>query len=163
MVYGNLFPNAKHDELDALRQMGTRWQHYCETGVWSYEEHPFWITGYTFWHLPSEAPDLFQHLQGSNLCIYKGDLNHRKLTYDCHAPMDTPFAQAIGPLGSDEGAPPVCSFRTIKSDVVVGIPPGVGEKLDEEEPGWKISGKYAVILLSPGNPYPENQKPVPAS
>jgi hypothetical protein len=34
----------------------------------------------------------------------------------------------------------------------VGIPGGVGEKLDEEEPGWKISGKYAVVLLSPGRP-----------
>jgi hypothetical protein len=50
---------------------------------------------------------------------------------------------------------------------VVGIPSGVGEKLDEEEPGWKISGKYvstshyftgtmtdvqAVVLLSEGRP-----------
>lgn len=73
-----------------------------------------------------------------------------KLTYDCHAPLDTPFPVAIGPLAADNGAPPVCSLRTIKSDVVVGIPAGVGEKLDEEEPGWKISGKYAVVLLSPG-------------
>jgi hypothetical protein len=79
---------------------------------------------------------------------------------------------AIGPLASEAGAPPVCSLRTIKSDVVVGIPSGVGEKLDEEEPGWKISGKYvsrlglrhtcwwtkvltlqAVVLLSPGRPH----------
>jgi hypothetical protein len=43
----------------------------------------------------------------------------------------------------------VCSLRTIKSDVVVGIPSGVGEKLDEEEPGWKISGKY--VSLSSGS------------
>jgi hypothetical protein len=28
---------------------------------------------------------------------------------------------------------------------VVGIPSGVGEKLDEEEPGWKISGKYVCL------------------
>jgi hypothetical protein len=59
---------------------------------------------------------------------------------------------AIGPLSSEPGAPPVASLRTIKSDVVVGIPGGVGEKLDEEEPGWKISGKYAVVLLSEGRP-----------
>ena len=120
--------------------------------------HPFWCTGYTFvspaqcvyawltsfvqWGLHSEAPDLFQYLSDSNLVIFKGDLNHRKLTYDCHAPLNTPFSMAIGPLASEPGAPPICSLRTIKSDVVVGIPPGVGEKLDEEEPGWKISGKY---------------------
>ena len=68
-----------------------------------------------------------------------------KLTYDCHAPLDTPFNIAIGPLASEPGAPFVCSLRTIKSDVVVGIPSGVGEKLDEEEPGWKISGKYVSV------------------
>ena len=59
--------------------------------------------------------------------------------------MDTKFPMAIGPLASEAGAPPVCSLRTIKSDVVVGIPSGVGEKLDEDEPGWKISGKYVSI------------------
>ena len=88
---------------------------------------------------------MFQYLSESDLVIFKGDLNHRKLTYDCHAPMDTAFPIAIGPLASQPGAPPVCSLRTIKSDVVVGIPSGVGEKLDEEEPGWKISGKYVCL------------------
>ena len=104
------------------------------------------------WDLHSEAPDLFQYLSESDLVIFKGDLNHRKLTYDCHAPMDTAFPIAIGPLASEPGAPPVCSLRTIKSDVVVGIPSGVGEKLDEEEPGWKISGKYVSFLrVRPGS------------
>lgn len=75
-----------------------------------------------------------------------------KLTYDCHAPPSTPFAQAIGPLASEPGAPPICSLRTIKSDVVVGLPEGVAEKLDETETeNWKISGKYAVVLLSQGD------------
>lgn len=61
--------------------------------------------------------------------------------------MDTKFPIAIGPMASEAGAPPVCSLRTIKSDVVVGIPSGTGEKLDEEEPGWKISGKYVSLPL----------------
>jgi len=151
-VYGQLFPDASDAEIDSLRTLGNRWKQYEKEGKWKYEAHPFWCTGYTFWDLHSEAPDLFQHLSDSDLVIFKGDLNHRKLTYDCHAPMDTKFPMAIGPLASEAGAPPVCSLRTIKSDVVVGIPSGVGEKLDEEEPGWKISGKYAVVLLSPGRP-----------
>ncbi|ORY34912.1 hypothetical protein BCR39DRAFT_515577 [Naematelia encephala] len=151
-VYGQLFGEAKDEEMDSLRTLGHRWKQYEKEGKWRYEAHPFWCTGYTFWDLHSEAPDLFQYLSESDLVIFKGDLNHRKLTYDCHAPLDTPFNQAIGPLASESGAPYVCSLRTIKSDVVVGIPSGVGEKLDEEEPGWKISGKYAVVLLSEGQP-----------
>lgn len=46
-------------------------------------------------------------------------------------------------MASAAGAPKVCSLRTIKSDVVVGLSSDdIGERLDEEEPGWKISGKY---------------------
>jgi hypothetical protein len=108
-----------------------------------YEQHPFWCTGYTFWELHGEAPDLFLHLSRSDLVYFKGDLNHRKLTYDCAAPASTPFDIAIGPMASAAGAPKVCSLRTIKSDVVVGLESDeTAERLDKEEPGWKISGKY---------------------
>lgn len=139
-----------------------------------YEQHPFWCTGYTFWELHSEAPDLFLHLSRSDLVFFKGDLNHRKLTYDCAAPASTPFDVAIGSMANASGAPKVCSLRTIKSDVVVGLGDGgneIVEKLDKEEEGWKISGKYvstycisvpvnyqviylfqAVVLLSEGRP-----------
>ena len=58
-------------------------------------------------------------------------------------------------MASTAGAPRVCSMRTIKSDVVVGLGPDgdkLAERLDKEEEGWKISGKYAVVLLSEGRP-----------
>lgn len=110
-----------------------------------YEAHPFWCTGYTFWDLHSEAPDLFLHLSRSDLVIFKGDLNHRKLTYDCAAPASTSFEDAIGPMASASGAPKSCSMRTIKSDVVVGLGEEgdeIVDRLDKAEDGWKISGKY---------------------
>lgn len=48
-------------------------------------------------------------------------------------------------MASAAGAPKVCSMRTIKSDVVVGLGEDgndIASKLDREEDGWKISGKY---------------------
>jgi hypothetical protein len=95
------------------------------------------------------------HLSRSDLVFFKGDLNHRKLTYDCAAPASTPFDIAIGPMASAAGAPKVCSLRTIKSDVVVGLESDeTAERLDKEEPGWKISGKYvsrfAFVNMSNG-------------
>ena len=46
-------------------------------------------------------------------------------------------------MASSAGAPKICSLRTIKSDVVVGLESDeVAERLDNDEPGWKISGKY---------------------
>jgi damage-control phosphatase, subfamily III len=53
-------------------------------------------------------------------------------------------------MASAAGAPRVASLRTIKSDVVVGFGSEgdeIAEKLDKEEPGWKISGKYASSFL----------------
>lgn len=151
-VYGYLFPEATEEEMDFLRAMGRRWKQYEKEGKFKYQSHPFWCSGFTFWSLPAEAPDLFIELAESDLVIFKGDLNHRKLGCDCHYPYNTPFSQAIGPLASTPGAPAVVSLRTIKSDIVVGVPAEIGEKLDEEEKGWKISGKYAVVLLSEGRP-----------
>lgn len=66
------------------------------------------------WDLPTEAPDLFLHLSRSRLVFFKGDLNHRKLTYDCAAPSTTVFEEAIGGMAGRAGAPRVCSMRTIK-------------------------------------------------
>ncbi|OCH89548.1 DUF89-domain-containing protein [Obba rivulosa] len=155
MTYGHLFPVATEEEKESLRRMGRRWKQYESEGKWVYEQHPFWCTGYTFWDLPSEAPDLFLHLSRSDLVFFKGDLNHRKLTYDCAAPPSTEFEIAIGPMASAAGAPKICSLRTIKSDVVVGLGPNgdeLAERLDKEEEGWKISGKYAVVLVSEGRP-----------
>ncbi|KDQ10142.1 hypothetical protein BOTBODRAFT_137059 [Botryobasidium botryosum FD-172 SS1] len=152
-LYGKLFAEVSESETASLRILGERWKGYVKEGKWIYEQHPFWCSGYAFWDLHTEAPDLFLHLSDSNLVFFKGDLNHRKLTYDCAAPASTSFETAIGPLARLPGAPPICSLRTIKSDVVVGLPDGaVADRLDEQEPGWKISGKYAIVLLSDGRP-----------
>lgn len=148
-VYGHLFPSAGEAEMASLRMLGERWKGYERSGQWVYEQHPFWCTGFTFWDLANEAPDLFLHLSRSDLVLFKGDLNHRKLTYDCAAPAATPFEDAIGPMASLAGAPVVCSLRTVKSDVVVGLPSNeIADELDKNEPGWKISGKYVSFIRS---------------
>jgi hypothetical protein len=77
MMYGSLFPDGSDAELASLKQLATRWKGYENEGQWIYEQHPFWCTGYSFWSLPSEAPDLFLHLSESDCVYFKGDLNHR--------------------------------------------------------------------------------------
>jgi len=47
MVYGHLFPEASDDQVASLKAMGLRWKEYVKKGAWVYEEHPFWISGYT--------------------------------------------------------------------------------------------------------------------
>lgn len=51
-------------------------------------------------------------------------------------------------MANAAGAPRICSLRTIKSDVVVGLGDKgdeTAERLDKDEPGWKISGKYVSV------------------
>lgn len=42
----------------------------------------FWSSGASYWNLPSLAPGLYDELRKSELVIFKGDLNYRKLTRD---------------------------------------------------------------------------------
>lgn len=42
----------------------------------------FWTSAGSYWNLPDMAPDLYEELYKSELVIFKGDLNYRKLTRD---------------------------------------------------------------------------------
>lgn len=41
--------------MASLREMGHRWKEYVKQGQWIYEDHAFWISGYTFWALKDEG------------------------------------------------------------------------------------------------------------
>lgn len=69
---GHLFPQASETDIASLRQLGLRWQSYVKKGTWIYEQAPFWITGWTYWDLKNECPDLWLHLCASDLVIFKG-------------------------------------------------------------------------------------------
>lgn len=79
-----------------------------------------------------------------NLTFFPGDLNYRKLVGDINWSKTTPFSTALrGFLPTS-----LVTLRTIKADVVVGLPEGQEEKLQEEANDWQITGDYAVINLA---------------
>ncbi|KAG9031395.1 hypothetical protein FS842_004256 [Serendipita sp. 407] len=94
-----LFPVASHEYIESLRG---RINTHRSAGKLVFEDHPFWSTGYTFWDLPIQAPDLFRQLSLSNshLVLFKGELNYRKLTHNISVKDSAvSFDQKIGPLG----------------------------------------------------------------
>ncbi|KIW75686.1 hypothetical protein Z517_10428 [Fonsecaea pedrosoi CBS 271.37] len=117
----------------------------------------FWTHAGSFWRMPHVAPSLVEDLKESELVIFKGDLNYRKLTGDATWPATTPFTEAIGPLGPSSGLR-VLALRTCKADVVVGLPEGKDEEIRATEGGggdtgarkWAWSGKWAVVQFSDG-------------
>ncbi|KAF9313611.1 hypothetical protein BG003_005022 [Podila horticola] len=144
------FDPSESTEHLALKDLGRKWKDYVESGVWRVTSHDFWTSCYAFHHLPTlpSAQGLFQDMAQSDLWIFKGDLNYRKLVYDCKWPTTTPFTEAIGPLASSE-VPSLVTFRTCKADVVVGLKTGVEERVEKEAKNWMVSGEYAVISFSP--------------
>ncbi|RIB13597.1 hypothetical protein C2G38_2197373 [Gigaspora rosea] len=97
-----------------------------------------------------KVPDLYADLCKSHLVIFKGDLNYRRLVYDCKWETTTSFKEAISPLANSKNTLPLLSLRTGKSDVFVGLDEGVEERLGPDR-SWMYSRKYAVIQFSEGN------------
>ncbi|KIK22881.1 hypothetical protein PISMIDRAFT_11264 [Pisolithus microcarpus 441] len=154
-----------------LKEMVERWERYLKEGVFclstalegGHGKTQFWTGPWPYWYMEDKANDLWRSLSESSLVIIKGDLkyvttymtpvifvnaclvsSYRKLTGDMKWPVSTPFATTLGPLA---GSFPLLSLRTNKSDVVVGVPQDVADRLDEKDERWRVSGKYAASVL----------------
>ncbi|MCJ1353227.1 MAG: hypothetical protein MMC33_003212 [Icmadophila ericetorum] len=148
-------------EVSELEFLFESWSQFHAEGKLIIRPNGFWTHGGSFWRLPSTTPVLFQDLKESQLVIFKGDLNYRKLTGDVMWPPTTSFEEAIGPLGVGSGVR-VLALRTCKADVVVGLEEGIDEKLRAEQGGgevgegasgqrkWAWSGKWAVCQFCDG-------------
>lgn len=124
-----------------MSSCGVQWKRHLKDGAWSYHDHRFWTLPHEYCDMPADAPDLYSALQGSDLILFKGDLNYRRLTGDRMWEHTAPFERALrGFLPA-----PLCSVRTLKANVQVGLEPGRAENLGSQDADWMISGKYAVI------------------
>ncbi|GAO50072.1 DUF89-domain-containing protein [Saitoella complicata NRRL Y-17804] len=132
------------EDRSAMDFLIERWmEHYAEGRIVIRPNH-FWTTGHSYWRLPTCAPELHADLQESDLVIFKGDLNFRKLTGDAMWPRTTPWTNAIGPLATSGLR--TLSLRTAKADVMVGLREGLEEELDQKDTKWAVNGKFAVVF-----------------
>ncbi|KAI0117986.1 hypothetical protein GGR51DRAFT_273191 [Nemania sp. FL0031] len=143
-------------EVADLEFLLSHWARMYTEGQLVQRPNRFWTHGGSFWRLPAEDKSLLEDLKTSELVVFKGDLNYRKLTGDAAWDPTTPFIEAIGPLGHGSGVN-VLALRTCKADVVVGLQPGEDEKLRAMDSGgqdsarkWAWSGKWAVVSFSGG-------------
>lgn len=91
----------------------------------------------------TECPQLYNTLTSSQLVIFKGDLNYRKLMGDVYWEPTVNFRDAL------RGFEPtnVLALRTIKADTICGLRNGVFEDLCAKESNWLVTGKYGLIQL----------------
>ncbi|OLN96729.1 Protein-glutamate O-methyltransferase C1393.13 [Colletotrichum chlorophyti] len=149
-------PLSSTDEAN-LSFLFQEWSQFHAEGQLILRPNRYWTHPGPFWQLPAEAKDLYEDLKASEVVIFKGDLNYRKLTGDADWDAATPFTEALQNIGPGSGLN-ILALRTCKADVVVGLKPGEDERLRALEGGggdsgarkWAWSGKWAVVSFSPG-------------
>ncbi|GFR41894.1 hypothetical protein Agub_g2681, partial [Astrephomene gubernaculifera] len=126
-----------------VRHLAVRWRSYLDSGRWQWRAHPFWCTPAPFCWMKAVAPDLYDSFANGNsdLIIFKGDLNYRKLTHDCRWPHTTPFQEALQGFRPA----PLVALRTLKADVVAGLAPGLSQRLSTADPDWLVNGKWGMV------------------
>jgi len=98
---------------------------------------PFWTTCLMLRRLPQPVLDV---LCATDLVIFKGDVNYRRILDDRHWPYTTPMPSVAAYLPF-----PFASSRTLKGEMVVGLQAGQAETLAATDPAWLINGKRGVI------------------
>lgn len=125
------------DPHEAVRSLAARLHGFINAGRLCLQDDFFWVAPLPFWDMP---PVLWQELAQSQMVFIKGDANYRRLLGDCHWPFTTPLEDIA------TGFPaPLVAFRTLKSEVVVGLQLEQVEWLAKEDPQWLIDGQWGVI------------------
>lgn len=99
----------------------------------------FYVAPLEFDAMPA---DLAAELGRATLTLMKGDLNYRRVFGDRHwTPTTDPS------LAGSYFPGPFAVLRTLKSEVVVGVPERDLTQLDSEHPDWRVSGTHAMIQV----------------
>ncbi len=97
----------------------------------------FWNSSALLWDMPPRLARLFS---GARLVIIKGDANYRRLVGDALWPPETPFSAVVAYFPA-----PLLALRSLKSDPIVGLPPGLAPRLDALDPHWRTNGQRGVL------------------
>jgi hypothetical protein len=102
----------------------------------------FHTAPFEFDAMPDELAADFAH---ATLTVLKGDLNYRRLV------GDRAWSPATDPALAARYFPgPVVALRTLKSEVVVGVPDERVAALDRRRPDWRIAGTHAMVQFVDG-------------
>ncbi|XP_041985741.1 damage-control phosphatase ARMT1-like isoform X2 [Aricia agestis] len=121
-----------------LNEIGAEWTKFLEDGTFEMLAEPYW----TYPHIyrvsrgPTAAP-----VGRAVAALFKGDLNYRKLLGERNWGEGVSFEQAL------EGFHPcpIIALRTVKADLIAGLPAGAAARLSAIDARWMETGDYGVI------------------
>ncbi|MPZ81699.1 MAG: DUF89 family protein [Actinophytocola sp.] len=99
----------------------------------------FYRAPWSFHRMPA---DLAAEFAAASLTVVKGDLNYRRLVGDRAWPATTPFEAVTAYFPG-----PVATLRTLKCDVVTGVPAETLAALDGTGEPWRTNGTRALVQV----------------
>ena len=131
------------ESSSALRAIGQRLAGQMKRGRLVLTGHPFWSSCLFFTQFPDE---LRGQLAQADMLVLKGDANYRRLVQDRHWPATTHLADITAYMPA-----PFLVMRTLKSEVMVDLPPGRAAVLTAEDPNWLINGERGLVQYVAGD------------
>ncbi len=125
---------------DSAKEVGTRLQNALLDGRMLVEPDIYWNSARFLWQMPPRFESFFSH---AALVIFKGDANYRRIVGDALWPPETSFAEVTASFPA-----PILALRTLKSDTIVGLPPGVAETLNGADAEWRVNGKRGIAQFA---------------
>lgn len=103
----------------------------------------YWTLPYSYHEMRRVDNDLYMSLSKSDLILFKGDLNYRKLLGDLDWPHDKPLRIVI----QDFFPTSIALLRTLKCDLVADLNEtnSIVKQVSEKDKNWMISGDYGII------------------
>ncbi|KAK1934543.1 Protein-glutamate O-methyltransferase [Phytophthora citrophthora] len=143
-VHEHIAEMQRETRTPEVQALGKRLAGYVENDQLVELPDLFWNRYTYYWEMPTELQSRLAN--EATLVIIKGDLNYRRLLGDRLWPPSTPVEEAVPYFPTA-----FVSFRTLKSNSVVGIPADIVEKLEKEDSKWRYNGKRGTIqcVLTP--------------
>ena len=126
-----------------VSEIGAKWQSRIRDGIFLFDSDVFWTSPYDYSMMSTIASDLYKELCKADLIFFKGDLNYRKLVGDRSWDPTTDFSVSLRGFRPTS----ICSLRALKADTVVGLKPGLAEKISQEDEKWQVNGSWAAITV----------------
>jgi hypothetical protein len=129
----------RFDSHPALSRIGRDLCAYAVSGRLRLFDHPFWNSSLHFPDLPEE---LMCALCGSDLVLFKGDVNYRRLLSDRKWSFEARMEDIVTYLPVS-----LALLRTMKSEIVVDLDENHAKALSSSDPEWLVNGERGMIRL----------------
>ena len=123
----------------ATNEFGKKLMALVSSGRIALKDDEYWNFPLHFYELSNEIGLEFKD---SDLVIFKGDANYRRLFGDRHFPLDQVLSNVSKYLPTR-----TLAIRVFKSEIILGLEKRRALSLKQKDPSWMSNGKYGIIQM----------------